>query len=111
MAKLMKNRTDNDIKNKWNSMVRTQRLNEVRYGYATEVDQPSPWSPIPRSHAAGIRRLQVHGPGNTETAATELAPYNTTASFREGQNQAGKARDAEIDQVARNLYNWEKVKL
>ena len=32
MSKLMRNRTDNDIKNKWNSMVRSQRSNEAKYG-------------------------------------------------------------------------------
>lgn len=30
MAKLMKNRTDNDIKNKWNSMKRTEEVGRLR---------------------------------------------------------------------------------
>jgi hypothetical protein len=33
MAKLMKHRTDNDIKNKWNSMQRTQQAYEEKYGF------------------------------------------------------------------------------
>jgi hypothetical protein len=39
MAKLMKNRTDNDIKNKWNSMVRTQKAHVERYGYSQQLQE------------------------------------------------------------------------
>jgi hypothetical protein len=39
MAKVMKNRTDNDIKNKWNSMVRTQKSHEEKYGYSQQLQE------------------------------------------------------------------------
>ena len=39
MAKLMKNRTDNDIKNKWNSMLRTQRAQLAKFEEYREEEE------------------------------------------------------------------------
>lgn len=36
----MKHRTDNDIKNKWNSMLRTQRAYEEKYGFDDDESKP-----------------------------------------------------------------------
>ena len=37
----MKHRTDNDIKNKWNSMLRTQRASEEKYDFNDDESKPN----------------------------------------------------------------------
>jgi hypothetical protein len=47
MSKLMKNRTDNDIKNKWNSMQRSRVLKKAKRGWTTPDVVPQ----IPQSES------------------------------------------------------------
>jgi hypothetical protein len=63
MAKLMKDRTDNDIKNKWNSMMRTQKAHEARYGYAHAFNAAV------ESNSQTNERLEPSGPGQSDQRA------------------------------------------
>jgi len=40
MSRVMKGRTDNDIKNKWNSMQRSQVTHKAKYGFAAATFKP-----------------------------------------------------------------------
>ena len=124
MSKLMKNRTDNDIKNKWNSMVRTQRLNEARYGYSSNSNSNNcslPWRSVLQSgssasaSATGSPATAIGGPGShqrfqkAEGRHTEIVHYATSPLYSSAVRDESKtpnAKDNKNGHTSSDPYNW-----
>jgi hypothetical protein len=104
MSKLMKHRTDNDIKNKWNSMLRTQRAYEEKYGFNDDESEPNLASfPVGDNN----RRPPVPGVEN-ETPVLKSdtsAPSSDEAVIRDDDNREASFSDfyALLDPNGNNL--------
>jgi hypothetical protein len=110
----MKDRTDNDIKNKWNSMQRSQQARKARFGYAgtfgtfkeSPTSQPQVTDEVTSTLGESINQQQ-------EPTAT-LGLFTFAASHGRipdnAEESAKEATDMMVKQGATNLY-WEQLQL
>ena len=103
MAKLMKDRTDNDIKNKWNSMKRTQRLNESRYGVASiPMSQTAPET-YSKPGTSGAQQSNCTGRVGVQEAKSDAAATISSAESRDESETLDDAADG-MDPVASSSF-------
>jgi hypothetical protein len=112
MSKIMKHRTDNDIKNKWNSMRRSQQAREARFGYACTTFKESPTrQPQVTDEVASTLGESIN---QQEESIATLGLFTFAASHGRipdnAEKSAKKATDIMVKQGATNL-NWGPLQL
>jgi hypothetical protein len=107
MSKLMKDRTDNDIKNKWNSMSRTQRASEAKYGFNDDASKPN-LATFPVGYSNRQPSVQAVGNATSVLKNYTPAPSSDEAVVRNDDNREESFSDlyAFLDPNGNNL-GWE----
>jgi hypothetical protein len=111
MSKIMKDRTDNDIKNKWNSMKRSQQAREVRFGYAGTFEESPIRQPQVTDEVASTLGESIN---QQEESIATLGLFTFAASHGRipdnAEESAKEATDIMVKQAATNL-NWGPLQL
>jgi hypothetical protein len=95
MSKLMKNRTDNDIKNKWNSMARTQ----AQHSFVSKYEMRS------SGVMANFVFAPKSAPGDSASDDHDVPPLtNETITFRPAQPGSRVVEASAKESTAQDVY-------